>query len=83
VANSGVMAQRVSRLGIKVAEESCMRGCITEVDFEEADRCFPGIAKFYRSLASKPATFLELVWAFLDEGGCAEDPVTGSHAQLP
>jgi len=43
-----------------------MRGCITEVDFEEAERCFPGIAKFYLELACKPATFLELVWAFLD-----------------
>ena len=45
-----------------------MRGCITELDFEEADRCFPGIAKFYRDLARKPATFLELVWAYLDAG---------------
>jgi hypothetical protein len=45
-----------------------MRGCITEVDFEEADRCFPGIAKFYRDLMCKPATFLELVWAYLDAG---------------
>jgi hypothetical protein len=43
-----------------------MRGCITEVDFEEADRCFPGIAAFYRALPRKPVTFLELVWAFLD-----------------
>jgi len=43
-----------------------MRGCITELDFEEADRCFPGIAEFYRELACKPTTFLELVWAFLD-----------------
>jgi hypothetical protein len=61
-----------------------MRGCITEVDFDEADRCFPGIANFYRGLRSKPKTFLELVWAFLDESGrCGEDPVTGSHALLP
>ena len=44
----------------------CMRGCITERDFDEAERCFPGIAAFYRELPCKPATFLELVWAFLD-----------------
>ena len=43
-----------------------MRGCITEVDFEEADRCFPGIAEFYRAMPCKPKTFLELMWAFLD-----------------
>ncbi len=43
-----------------------VRGCITERDFEEAERCFPGIATFYRDLARKPATFLELVWAYLD-----------------
>ena len=43
-----------------------MRGCITECDFEEAETCFPGIAKFYRELPCKPATFLELVWAYLD-----------------
>jgi hypothetical protein len=52
----------------------CMRGCITECDFEEADRCFPGIARFYRDLPCKPKTFLELVWAFLDAGRtCADD----------
>ncbi len=44
-----------------------MRGCITERDFDEAECCFPGIADFYRSLTCKPATFLELVWAFLAE----------------
>ena len=43
-----------------------MRGCITELDFDEAESCFPGISKFYRELPCKPATFLELVWAFLD-----------------
>lgn len=43
-----------------------MRGCITECDFEEAETCFPGIAAFYRELPSKPVTFLELVWAYLD-----------------
>jgi len=45
-----------------------MRGCITERDFDEAESCFPGIAKFYRELQRKPVTFLDLVWAFLDAG---------------
>jgi hypothetical protein len=52
-----------------------MRGCITELDFEEAERCFPGIARFYRELPCKPKTFLELVWAFLDAGfRCKDEP---------
>ena len=50
-----------------------MRGCITERDFEEAESCFPGIAKFYRELPCKPTTFLELVWAFLDAGRRKEE----------
>ncbi|MFN0245575.1 MAG: hypothetical protein ACKV2T_01620 [Kofleriaceae bacterium] len=29
-----------------------------------AERSFPGISRFYRSLDDKPATFLQLVWAF-------------------
>ncbi len=51
-----------------------MRGCITERDFDEAETCFPGIANFYRELPSKPATFLELVWAFLDRKPNEEAP---------
>ena len=52
-----------------------MRGCITERDFQEAERCFPGITRFYKELPCKPRTFLELVWAFLDEGlRCQDDP---------
>ena len=50
-----------------------MRGCITECDFEEAETCFPGIAKFYRELPCKPVTFLELVWAYLDASRCEEE----------
>jgi len=29
-----------------------------------AERSFPGIRRFYNGLAHKPATFLQLVWAF-------------------
>jgi hypothetical protein len=51
-----------------------MRGCITELDFDEADRAFPGIARFYLELRCKPTTFLELVWAYLDTSrGSADD----------
>ncbi len=59
-----------------------MRGCITELDFDEAERCFPGIAKFYRELPCKPATFLELVWAFLDRRCKEEAAVAPSRKTL-
>jgi hypothetical protein len=41
-----------------------MRGFVTDRDLEAAESCFPGIVAFYRSLARKPATFLELVWLY-------------------
>ena len=41
-----------------------MRGFVTDKDLDSAETCFPGIVRFYRSLARKPATFLELVWAY-------------------
>ena len=41
-----------------------MRGLITERHFEVAERMFPGIGAFYRTLAQKPLTFLELVWEY-------------------
>jgi hypothetical protein len=41
-----------------------MRGLITERHFEKAERLFPGIRRFYQSLAEKPSTFLELLWKF-------------------
>jgi hypothetical protein len=41
-----------------------MQGLINETHFAKAERCFPGIRRFYMSLAVKPATFLELVWEY-------------------
>ena len=41
-----------------------MQGFITERDLEQADEAFPGIARFFESLSSKPKTFLELVTVF-------------------
>jgi len=41
-----------------------MQGLITERHFETAECWFPGIRRFYQALACKPATFLELVWAY-------------------
>jgi hypothetical protein len=41
-----------------------LRGFITEIDFDEVDRCFPGIVRYYRELKEKPLTFLELLWSF-------------------
>jgi hypothetical protein len=43
-----------------------VRGRITEKQLPLAEESFPGIGRFYRDLAVKPATFLQLVWAFED-----------------
>ena len=41
-----------------------VQGRITERQLPLAERSFPGISQFYASLENKPATFLQLVWAF-------------------
>ena len=41
-----------------------MRGFVTDKDLASAEKCFPGIVRFYLSLTRKPRTFLELVWAY-------------------
>ena len=41
-----------------------MVGFITERDLAQADEAFPGIVRFFESLAQKPRTFLELVSRF-------------------
>ena len=41
-----------------------MGGYITERDFDAAEREFPGIQRLYEALSRKPATFLQLVWAY-------------------
>ncbi|HTM19165.1 MAG TPA: hypothetical protein VL172_01615 [Kofleriaceae bacterium] len=41
-----------------------MRGRITEKQLPLAEKSFPGINRFYRGLAVKPATFLQLVWQY-------------------
>ena len=38
-----------------------MVGFVTERDLEQAEEAFPGIVRFFESLARKPRTFLELV----------------------
>ena len=55
-----------------------MRGYITEANFDECEEAFPGIVAFYRQLAAKPRTFLELVHAFLHRVESLADA-----AQLP
>jgi hypothetical protein len=42
-----------------------MSGLVTDIDLDEADVAFPGIARFYRGLRCKPPTFLNLLWLFL------------------
>ena len=41
-----------------------MVGFITERHLQQADEVFPGIARFFDALPSKPLTFLELLLAF-------------------
>jgi hypothetical protein len=41
-----------------------MQGFITDVHLAQADEVFPGIRRFFASLANKPRTFLELVSEF-------------------
>ena len=45
-------------------ERDRVQGRITERQLPLAERSFPGISQFYASLEDKPATFLQLVWAF-------------------
>jgi hypothetical protein len=41
-----------------------VQGRITEAQLPLAEQSFPGISRFYESLDDKPATFLQLVWAY-------------------
>jgi hypothetical protein len=41
-----------------------VQGRITERQLPLAERSMPGISRFYASLEDKPATFLQLLWAF-------------------
>jgi len=41
-----------------------VQGRITEQQLPLAEESFPGISRFYAQLDDKPATFLQLVWAF-------------------
>jgi hypothetical protein len=41
-----------------------MVGFITERDLDQAEEAFPGILRFFQSLARKPRTFLELMYQF-------------------
>ena len=45
-----------------------MQGLITERHFASAEKWFPGIRRFYLTMACKPATFLELVWEYEKQG---------------
>lgn len=41
-----------------------MQGRITERHLPLAEESSPGITRFYEALDEKPATFLDLLWAF-------------------
>jgi hypothetical protein len=48
----------------KIFRKNQLRGFITELNFDEAEEAFPGIATFYKHCRRKPSTFLDLVWQF-------------------
>jgi hypothetical protein len=52
---------------------SGLRGYLTECDLPAAERSFPGIGAFYLGSAGRFTTFLELVWAFLDQPCASSD----------
>jgi hypothetical protein len=43
-----------------------LQGFITEQHLEAAEREFPGIGRFYAECATRPRTFLQLMWLYLD-----------------
>jgi hypothetical protein len=58
-----------------------MRGLIKECHFDSAEKCFPGIRKFYLTLSHKPATFLELVWEYEKTVGRIASEPCDAHCQ--
>jgi len=48
-----------------------MSGLVTERDFRCAELSFPGITRFYNGLSSKPPTFLQLVWQYVNRDDAA------------
>jgi len=47
-----------------------MVGLITEKDWSEINKVFPGMKSFYESLSgTKPKTFLELEWLYINRSG--------------
>jgi hypothetical protein len=48
----------------RAQEPSAVQGRITERQLPLAEQSSPGIRRFYDQLDAKPATFLQLLWAF-------------------
>jgi hypothetical protein len=63
----------VVKNGTELAPAPGVRGRITDKQLPLAEESFPGIGRFYRDLAVKPATFLQLVWAY--EGWLERRPI--------
>jgi hypothetical protein len=58
-----------SKLERRLPWSAAVVGRITEAHLDDAERTFPGICRLYRTMAVKPATFLQLVWHY--ETACA------------
>src|SRR5688572_5266145 len=63
-------SQRLPRsVGTDRAERRrAVQGRITQRQLPQAEESSPGITRFYESLDEKPATFLDLLWAFEGQG---------------
>jgi hypothetical protein len=46
------------------ANDTGLKGVVTERDFAAAEIEFPGITRFYRRCRPRPTTFLDLMWRF-------------------
>jgi hypothetical protein len=49
----------------------CLRGLVTDQDLALAELEFPGIMELHNRRGSRDRTFLELLAAYLNDGGCA------------
>jgi hypothetical protein len=49
-----------------------VQGRITERQLPMAEACFPGISALYARMPQKPATFLQLLWAYEGQVAAAQ-----------
>ncbi len=60
-----------------------MQGRITERQLPQAEKHFPGIRRLYAEMAPKPATFLQLLWAYEGLRSSAKPARRASRSRRP